>query len=164
MSKELIKATEREISLWEGASFDVLEDGGKHGRLAIKYNDQSRLVIMAKTPSDHRAVPNHLSVVRKQLRDMGAQKAKNIVSQPSVPVAQDIKPMQATHKPLAEIGTIMNQSKKIPSILRAIEDLRYSEMLEFAAMLSDAAVSMNLRRSRPHDWAAMLQAVVEGAE
>jgi hypothetical protein len=162
VSKELIQATERELAVWPGSSFDVLPTGGKHGRLAIKYNDQSRLVIIAQTPSDNRAVPNHLAVVRRMLREMGARKAKNIVGQPAPE-----QPRQAAEQPqqtLADIGTIIMQSKKIPAILRAIEDLRFGEMLEFAQLLSETAVSMNLRRGRAQDWAMMLQSVAENRD
>lgn len=161
MSKELINATERELSDWPGSSFDVLPDGGKHARMAIKYNDQSRLVVFAHTPSDNRAVPNHLAVVRKQLRDMGAQKAKFIVEQPK-PKTPRSAPVAATQKPFTELEEIMAApAKKIENIMNAVQSLTYREMLELSEALSSVATAQHLRRTDVHGWARMLQRASE---
>lgn len=170
MSKELIAATQRELGDWPGATM-TQEPNGKHGKLVLHYNDQSRLVIMALTPSDSRAIPNHLGIVRRELRSMGAQKAKIIVGKPKE--ERPHKPMQpATAKPMKELETIMSEAPKAPvnagqkinRILASVADLRYGEMLEFAALLSQAAIETKLQRNRPHDWARMFQMLAEGAD
>lgn len=161
MSKELIAATVKELAQWPGCTMRE-ETPGKHGKLVLGFNDQSRLCVMSMTPSDSRAVPNHLAIVRKLLRDMGASKAPVIVGKPQADRPE--RPfIPATTKPFVELETIMSDTKKIDAILTGIANLKYGEMLEFASLLSDAAVSNNLRRNRPQEWATMLHAVSEKA-
>lgn len=162
MSKELIAATERELADWLDCSM-TQEAQGKHGKIILRYKDQSRMVIVANTPSDHRAVPNHLAIVRRELRGMGATKARVIVGQPKA--ERPFKPhVPATQTPFKELDIAMKPSNKIEAIFASIADLRYGEMLQFAEILSNAAVDENLRRSVPNDWARMLQAVIDDAK
>lgn len=161
MSKELLAATERELADWPGSTMQVEQDGGKHGRITLHYGGQSRLIIIAKSPSDVRAVPNHIAIVRRELRGMGAERARVVVgkSKPERPF------VPATHKPLEALEQIVTQPKKtadkFQAIFDAIGDLRYGEMIDFAAQLAEAAVEMKLRRSEPLSWARTLQFAID---
>ena len=160
MSKELLAATERELSDWPGATMTHEKDGGKHGRISLHYGGESRLVIIAKTPGDHRALPNHLAIVRRELRALGAEKAHIVVGKPKA--ERPFKPhVPTTHKPLEALEIVIMQPKnaeqKFKVIFDAIEDLRYGEMLEFADRLREAAICTKLRRSEVHSWARTLQ-------
>lgn len=162
MSKELLAATERELADWPGVTMTQEPDGGKHSRVILHYKGQSRLVIVAKTPSDVRALPNHLALVRRELRALGAEKARVIVGKPKE--ERPFKPhVPATHKPLEVLEQIVTQPKKTEdkfrAIFTAINDLRYGEMMQFAAILADGAVATNLKRRDIHGWAHMLQFV-----
>jgi len=169
MSKELINATQKELSDWPGVTMTQEPNGGKHCRVVLHFNGQTRLVIVANTPSDVRALPNHIAVVRRELRALGAEKARVVVGKPKAERA--LKPhVPATHKPLEALDQIVTQPKKTAdkfrAIFDAIEDLRYSEMMQFSAALADAAVATNLRRRDVHGWAHMLTflAPVAGAD
>lgn len=163
MGKELIAATEKEIADWPGVTM-TQEADGKHSKIVLHYGSQSRLVVVAKTPGDFRALPNHLATVRRELRALGAEKARVIVGKPKA--ERPFKPhVPATHKPLEALDQIVTQPKKtadkFKAIFDAIEDLRYGEMLQFAAALADGAIATNLRRRDVHGWAQMLQFVSE---
>ncbi|MBF5091321.1 hypothetical protein F1640_15140 [Novosphingobium sp. NBM11] len=167
MSKELIAATEREIADWHGVTMTHEPDGGKHGRISLHYAGNSRLVIIAKTPGDHRALPNHLAIVRRELRALGAEKARIVVGKPKA--ERPFKPLiPATHKPLEALETVIMQTKnteqKFKAIFDGIEDLRYGEMLHFADLLRKASIAMKLRRSEVHSWARTLQFAVNAHE
>lgn len=165
MSKELITATERELADWNGVTMTQEPDGGKHARIILHHGGQTRLVIVAKTPSDVRALPNHLALVRRELRALGAERARVIVGKPKVD--RPFKPhVPATQKPFSELEPIiMAQPKdtnaKFKAIFDAIGDLRYGEMIRFAAGMRDMAVDHKLRRSDVHGWATLLQCAVE---
>jgi hypothetical protein len=159
MSKELIAATERELQDWPGTNM-TQDQQGTHGKIVLHFSGQSRLVVISCTPSDHRAVPNHLAVVRRELRNMGAQKAHVVVGKPKAerPI-KAFKPV--TQAPFKELELTMKPSNKIEAIFVSISDLRYGEMLDFAEILAGAAIELKLRRSVAADWANMLQAVIE---
>ena len=74
MSKELLAATVKELEEWPGTSFEE-ESQGKHRKRILRYKDETRLVVFSNTPSDQRALPNHIALVRRELRGMGALKA-----------------------------------------------------------------------------------------
>jgi hypothetical protein len=88
---------------------------------------------------------------------MGASKYNPVVSTPR-PFMQHVP---AAQQPFKALETIMKPTNKIEAIFSAIGDLRYGEMLFLAQKLSENAVSMNLRRNRPNDWAMLLQDGVE---
>lgn len=161
MSKELIAATERELLEWTGVSM-TQETTGKHSKIILHYGNQTRLVVISKTPGDFRALPNHLATVRRELRALGATKARVIVGKPKA--ERPFKPhTPATHKPLEELEYIVTQPKKtadkFKAIFEAINDLRYAEMMQFAEILADHAVETNLKRRDIHGWARMFQSV-----
>lgn len=155
MNKEMYSATVRELEDWPGVTMTE-EDGGKHARLILHFAGNSRMVIVAHTPSDARALPNHLATVRREIRALGAQRA-HIVSgkkplPPANPVLREVpKPMEAP----------MGREAKQEAIFRSIGDLRYSEMLALAEFLRDVATEMKLQRGNPQSWAKMLQAAVD---
>lgn len=157
MNREILAATERELSEWPGVSMSQCSQG-KHGRITLNYRGQSRMVVVANTPSDHRALPNHIATLRRELRALGAVKNAIVVGKPRLP---KVAPPPATHKPFEALEQTMSQPKKIASIFRAIEDLRYGEMLEFGRILAHAAAETKLRRSAPHSWAETLQFAIE---
>lgn len=163
MSKELIAATERELSDWPGVTM-TQEADGKHSKIVLHYGSQSRLVVVAKTPGDFRALPNHLATVRRELRALGAEKARVIVGKPKA--ERPFKPhVPATHKPLEALDQIVTQPKKtadkFKAIFDAIEDLRYGEMIEFCNNMANAANVVGLTRSKPHSWAGMFQEILD---
>ncbi|NBC37326.1 hypothetical protein GTZ99_12275 [Novosphingobium sp. FSY-8] len=165
MSKELITVTERELQGWPGASM-TLAPQGKHSKMVLQFKDQTRMVVIATTPSDCRAVPNHLAVVRRELRAMGAERHHPTPAKPKPERA--FKPhIPAYQTPFKELDQTMTQQnakpvKKIEAIFAAIADLRYAEMLEFSGLLSSAAVSTDLKRRDVHGWAKMLQSAIDG--
>jgi hypothetical protein len=157
MNKEMRAPTIRELEDWPGVTMTE-EDGGKHAKAVLHFNGQSRVVIVSKTPSDARALPNHLATVRREIRALGAERAhvlagaKQKTEPPANPVLTAIpKSMEA----------FMSREAKQEAIFRSIGDLRYSEMLSLAEFLRDVATEMNLRRGNPHSWAQMLQAAVD---
>lgn len=167
MSKELLAATERELTDWIGCTMTQEPDGGKHSRIVLHHGGQSRLVIIAKTPSDVRALPNHIALVRRELRALGAEKHRVIVGSPKAdrPIKTHIP---ATQKPFVELEPIMaapkNTADKFKAIFDAIADLRYGEMIEFAEGMRDVATNIGLKRSCPHSWAKTLQCALDAHE
>lgn len=159
MNKEILAATERELSEWPGVTM-TQESQGKHGRVILHFGGQSRIVVVANTPSDHRALPNHIATMRRELRGLGAVKNAVVVGKPKA--ERPFKaPEPATQQPFKELEQVMSQPKKIATIFRAIEELRYSEMLEFAGMLAEAATETKLRRGFAHSWAQTLQFAID---
>ncbi len=163
MNKQYLAETQREISEWPDVSM-TQEAGGKHDRVILHYQGESRIVVVSNSPSDVRGIKNHVSLVRRILKDMGAKKTVAPVSQihrernkperisvPSMPAPVRENPFLK----LAEAP--MTNTNKIEAIFASIEQLRYAEMLEFAAILSDTAVDSKMRRSHITDWANTLQ-------
>lgn len=166
MNKHYFAETEREIAAWPDTSI-TQENGGKHGRILLHYKGESRIVVVANTPSDARAIKNHIATVRRELRGMGASKTVQPPSQHQRTVNPFVcrdPPAQAApiiEQPFAKLtGETMNNNA-IDAIFASIEKLRYAEMLEFASILSDAANAGKMRRSVPNDWARTLQLAAE---
>lgn len=154
MSKELLAATRQELESWPDTS--LTEDAqGKHRKITLRYKEHTRLVVFASTPSDQRALPNHIALVRRELRGMGASKTHLVAPRARTPF------IPATHAPLKNMEIIMKPTNKIKAIFSAIGDLRYGEMLTLSQLLSAAANDAKMRRSVPNDWAQMLQAIVD---
>lgn len=163
MNKEFLAATQRELSDWPGVTMTE-ETQGKHCRAILHFAGQSRIVVVANTPSDMRALPNHLATMRRELRGMGAEKARIVVGKPKT--ERPFKPhVPATQEPFAALEPTVIQPKKTTdkfrAIFDAIEDLRYGEMLAFSATLADAAIATNLKRRDVHGWAGMFQCVLD---
>lgn len=155
MNKEFHTATVRELESWPGVTMTE-EDGGKHAKVILHFNGESRIVVVANTPSDARALPNHVATLRREIRALGAERA-HIVSgaktkQPANPV------LQAAH---IFKEAPMSREAKQEAIFKSIGDLRYSEMLSLAEFLRDVATDMNLQRGNPQSWAKMLQTAVD---
>ena len=170
MSKQLIAETQREVSKWSDATM-TQEQGGKHPRIILHYKGDSRMVVVASTPSDVRALKNHLATVRRELRGMGATKHKPVASnlnrerndtqridlpREKAPVAEN--PFDNLRNPA------MSNQNTIDTIFASIERLRYSEMLEFAAILSNAACQEKMRRSNVNEWARTLHTACQHRE
>jgi hypothetical protein len=152
MNKDMRQATERELEDWPGVTFTE-ETGKTHTKVTLHYEGQTRLVVTSSTPSDVRAIPNHLSVLRKEIRALGAER-KHII------VGAKVKPEPKTNLQIVKEPIMANKSKS-DQIFDLIADLRYSEMLNFAEFLRDVATEKNLRRGDPRSWAAMLQSCVD---
>ena len=149
MNKDMRQATERELEDWPGVSFTE-ETGKNHTKVMLHYNGQSRLVIAASTPSDHRAIPNHLAVVRKEIRALGAERKQIIVGAKPKPVSLPAtKENNVSHK------------TKTDQIFDLIGELRYAEMLALAEYFRDVATVENLRRGQSASWAKMLHAATQ---
>jgi hypothetical protein len=146
MNKDMRRATERELEDWPGVTFEE-ETGKNHTKVTLHYNGQTRLVIASCTPSDVRAVPNHLSILRREIRALGAERKHIIVGAKSPP---QVKPLQ-----IVKEKTVSHKTKTA-QIFDLIADLRYSEMLEFSQTLRDIATNENLRRGDARSWAAFL--------
>ena len=156
MNKEFHAATVRELESWPGVTM-TQEDGGKHGKVVLHFNGSSRIVVVANTPSDARALPNHIAVLRREIRALGAERA-HIVSGP--------KAAKAPANPVLQVEHIfkeksMSREAKQEAIFKSIGDLRYSEMLSLAEFLRDVATESNLQRGNPQSWAKMLQTAVD---
>jgi hypothetical protein len=105
-------------------------------------------VIASSTPSDVRAIPNHLSVLRKEIRALGAER-KHII------VGAKVKPEPKTTLQIVK-EPVMASKSKTDQIFDLIADLRYSEMLELASYMRDVATNENLRRGDARSWATFL--------
>jgi hypothetical protein len=151
MNKELYTATVKELENWPGVTLTE-EQGKGHCKAFLHFNGQSRMVIVSNTPSDVRALPNHIALVRRELRGMGAEKAHVVVGEPKT---------RAPHLSIITEEIPMSRENKIDAILKQISDLRYSEMIEFAALLRDVATVTNMRRGHALSWANMLQTAVD---
>jgi hypothetical protein len=152
MSKELIEATVQELHTWHGVT--MTEGGGKkHNKIILHHDGETRIVVISNTPSDARAVHNHLSVLRKEIRALGAVR-KHVAARPK---AQK-KPLSTPIKPK---DNQLTKETKLEAIFSAIGDLRYSEMLTLAEFMRDIATQENLQRGRPQSWAKTLQAAVD---
>jgi hypothetical protein len=155
MSKELIAATRQEIESWPDTAL-VDEVQGKHRKLILSYKGETRFVVISSTPSDRRALANHIATVRRELRGMGASK-----HQPAPKPFKQFVP--ATQPLIIEKEVIMKQANKIEAIFTSIGELRYGEMILLAELLASVASDMNLRRSQTNDWAKMLHSIAESA-
>lgn len=156
MNKELRNATARELESWPGVTMTE-EEGSKHGKLTLHYKGESRLVVVSNTPSDSRALPNHIALVRREIRALGAERA-HIASGPKARGSVANPVMSANH--IFEEKTMTREAKQ-ESIFKSIGDLRYSEMLTLAEFLRDVATESNLQRGNPQSWARMLQMAVD---
>lgn len=161
MNKQYLAETRREIEAWEGVTI-TQEEGSKHGRVVLHYGNESRFVVVSNTPSDALGIKNHIALVRRILKQMGAAKAA-----PQISAAQREKPVRLvppveTPPPKSEQPIMAtNSNNPIDAIFTSIERLRYSEMLEFATILSETAIAGNMRRNRINEWAQMLQSAAE---
>lgn len=169
MNKQYLAETRREIEAWEGVTI-TQEEGGKHGRVTLHYGGESRFVVVSNTPSDALGIKNHIALVRRILKQMGAVKALPASNQNTretkkpVRVAMPTEPAPVRENPFLKLEqpVMATQNNPIDAIFASIERLRYSEMLEFASILSITAVHVNMRRNRVNEWAEMLQAAAEG--
>lgn len=168
MNKHYLAETERECLAWPDASC-APEDGGKHGRIILRYKGESRIIVVSNTPSDARAIKNHLALVKRELRGMGASRTVVPINpnqrerERNKPVRIDmpLAPHPALNNPFDNLESIMTQPNSIASIFAAIDKLRYSEMLTLAAFLSHVAQTEKLRRSNVYDWARTLQSACD---
>lgn len=156
MNKDMRAATIRELKGWPGVT--MTEEGGKkHPRIVLHYNGETRFVVVSATPSDARAQSQHLAVVRREIRALGAVRANVIAAstkspKPANPVLRES--LKIKEKP-------MSKENKLEAIFKSIGDLRYSEMLTLSEFLRDVATEKNLRRGYPQSWASTLQAAVD---
>lgn len=164
LNKQFLAETRRELEMWPDTSL-TQENSGKHGRIVLHYKGESRIVIVANTPSDTRAIKNHMAIVRKELRGMGAVKTPTPAStntrEKNKPVRIDMPttPAPVPPAPFEKLkGTTMTT---IDAIFSSIEKLRYAEMLEFADIMSRAAQAESLRRSNVQDWARTIQTALD---
>lgn len=156
MNKEFHAATVRELESWPGVTMTE-EDGGKHAKVVLHFNGDSRIVVVAHTPSDTRALPNHIATLRREIRALGAERAHIIAGAKAKPTPAN-PVLRAEH---IFKDTPMSREAKQEAIFKSIGDLRYSEMLSLAEFLRDVATESNLQRGNPQSWAKMLQCAVD---
>jgi hypothetical protein len=154
VNKEFHAATIRELESWPGVTMTE-EDGGKHSKVVLHFNGESRIVVVANTPSDARALPNHIALLRREIRGLGAERAHIVSGAKAAPANPVLKPEQL----VKEIP--MSREAKQEAIFKSIGDLRYSEMLSLAEFLRDVATESKLQRGNPQSWAKMLQTAVD---
>jgi len=158
MSKELIAATTQELEGWPETGMATVNEG-KHRKIILSYKGETRFVVISSTPSDRRAMANHIAVVRRELRGMGATK-----HQPAPKTERPFKPFVPARQPLIIKEEIpVTKTDKIEGIFKAVGELRYGEMILLAELLSSTAKDVGLRRSRPSDWAKMLHSIADSA-
>lgn len=167
MNKHYLAETQREIVDWPGTTI-TQENAGKHGRIILHYKGESRIVVVSNTPSDARAIKNHIATVRRELRGLGASKTV-VQSSPHqrdrntpIRIALPVQSAPVPTNPFENLERPVMSSSNIDVIFSSIEKLRYSEMLEFASILSSAACQEKLRRSHVQDWARTMQAAATG--
>lgn len=74
-------AQDRELSRWPGVTWSR-ESAGKHMKLVVEFEGQSRFIVFPTSPSDSaRGALNHVKNIRQTLKEMGAEPV------PSVPVS-----------------------------------------------------------------------------
>jgi hypothetical protein len=61
-----------EVSLWPGAAIVRFEQGGKHHKLTLRYDERERFITLSSTASNRRAIERQLGDVRRTLADLGA--------------------------------------------------------------------------------------------
>lgn len=75
------KPTAEAIARWcerEGLGYEFLPARGRHPRVRLSLNRQSRMVVFSGSPSDSRVIENVLQNVRKEARNMGWEPRKEI--------------------------------------------------------------------------------------
>lgn len=158
MNKQMKAATLKELEAWPDVTMTE-EDGGKHGKIILHYKGETRLVVVSHTPSDGRAVQNHLSVLRREIRGLGAKRKQIVVGKPKKQPKAPANPV--LREAPKSMEKLMTSQAKIEAIFKSIGELRYSEMLSLAEFMRDVATKENLRRGQPASWAKTLQAAVD---
>lgn len=93
------RATARELAEWPGVSW-AFERLAKHRAARITFAGESRVVVYPTTASDHRALANHIADLRRQCRDLGAERRRVMaaerkrVRRPRVEPERSIKPTE----------------------------------------------------------------------
>lgn len=158
MDKQLLAATEKELEDWPGVTFTV-EDGGKHPKVVLDYKGETRFVVTASTPSDNRALPNHLATLRREIRALGAER-KHVVVGKAKPAPKPANPVLREVPKIME-KKLMTTEAKLDAIFEKIGDLRYAEMLLLAEFMRDSATEAKLQRGNVNSWAKFLQSGVD---
>lgn len=71
--KEYIKAADEEVARWNGARI-ADRTTGKHCRVTLEFDDQTRFVIHPASPSDIRGVHRHVQDIKRTLMLLGAER------------------------------------------------------------------------------------------
>lgn len=75
MTGEFRRAIQREVSSWAGSSVMFFERR-KHSAASLVFRQQARMVVVARSASDTRALRNVISEVRRALRALGASRSE----------------------------------------------------------------------------------------
>lgn len=163
MNKQILAETRRELEEWPGATL-TQENSGKHGRVVLHYKGESRIVVVSNTPSDARVIKNHISLVRRELRGLGAVRRRVAVSGISrernkpVRVAMPSLAAPVRQNPFEQLEVpTMTKTNPIDAIFTAIEQLTYAQMIDFCSVMSDASEVTGLKRKDPYSWARTFQ-------
>lgn len=65
----------RELGRWPGVSHELVRRS-KHWALVLRYGERERTHVFSGTRTDNRATLNSLTLLRRTLRELGAQKAE----------------------------------------------------------------------------------------
>lgn len=74
MNREYQNVAEREIASWAGVEFRV-DMHGRHEKLRLTFNGQTRHLLRPRTPSDTRGPTNHRCDIKRKLKEMGATRS-----------------------------------------------------------------------------------------
>jgi hypothetical protein len=77
MTGEFRRAIQHEVSSWVGASVFFTERR-KHSAASLVFQEQARMVVVARSASDTRALRNVISEVRRALRALGAIRSEQL--------------------------------------------------------------------------------------
>lgn len=74
-------AQDRELARWPGVTWSR-EIAGKHLKLVVEFEGQSRFIVFPTSPSDSTRGPlNHVQNIRQTLKEMGAETVPQVAAQ-----------------------------------------------------------------------------------
>ena len=115
----------KELEGWPSVKVSQ-ERGGKHPKLVLQANGETRKHIYPLTPSDHRSILNNVAQLRRTLVDMGARRGPILA--PSATSADEILKLEAS---IAQLKGQLEQarqeiarlSKATPDTLSRVEQM-----------------------------------------
>lgn len=97
------KPTAEAIARWcerEGLGYEFLPARGRHPRVRLSLNRQSRMVVFSGSPSDNRVIENVLQNVRKEARSLGWEPKKDTPME--APVVKSLADLPKLAEPVSE--------------------------------------------------------------
>lgn len=72
---DTLRMIERELENWPRVQHSI-KSGTKHPKIVLQYNGKSRFVTYSSTKIDGRAAKNMLALVKRTLREIGAERVQ----------------------------------------------------------------------------------------